>query len=108
MEAVSDIHAAAWYRQRRAVGRLALLGLAVGLAMSAKISGVALVPAAASFIALDGRARDPTADPVPELAESSRSLLLIASTASLAWVVLVVLTSFRGTSDSAAVVAADR
>jgi hypothetical protein len=98
--------AAAWYRQRRAVGRLALLGLAVGLAMSAKISGVALVPAAASFIALDGRARDPTADPVPELAESSRSLLLIASTASLAWVVLVVLTSFRGTSDSAAVVAA--
>ena len=60
--------AAGWFARSYTVGRAAVLGLAFGVALAAKLSAIALIPAVGLFV-LFGRPERPAAGPPPSLRE---------------------------------------
>ena len=77
--------AAAWYRSRPNIGRAAILGLSLGIALSAKISGLALVPAVGLAILLEARKTGPDGEVGTSLTPSGRVFLFLVLAGFLMW-----------------------
>lgn len=84
---------AAHYRRRPTLGRAAVVGIALGVTLSAKISGVALIPALAWVILTDGRPGSSATDASPTGSSLDRRPLLLGVAALLVWLAVNVLVS---------------
>jgi hypothetical protein len=92
--------AAAWYRRRENTGRAAILGLALGLVISAKISGLALIPAVVLLIVLQARTPDQTAGITSDSKRMRGTFLLLALAGFVAWAGVNVIASLAVISQS--------